>query len=79
MDVVRAPGAPPLPTLTLDLASAVADGPLPEMDTFTVELRKDLHGLGITIAGYVCEKGTRFEFSKNSFLLKRRNIIYTYT
>jgi len=29
---------------------------LPEMETFTVELRKDVQGLGITIAGYVCEK-----------------------
>jgi multiple PDZ domain protein len=31
--------------------------PLPEMEKFTVELKKDYHGLGITIAGYVCEKG----------------------
>ena len=30
---------------------------LPEMETFHVELRKDKMGLGITIAGYVCEKG----------------------
>jgi len=29
---------------------------LPETEKFTVELRKDLNGLGITIAGYVCEK-----------------------
>lgn len=29
---------------------------LPETEKFTVELKKDLHGLGITIAGYVCEK-----------------------
>lgn len=29
---------------------------LPETEKFTVELRKDSHGLGITIAGYVCEK-----------------------
>ncbi|KAG8185100.1 hypothetical protein JTE90_029710 [Oedothorax gibbosus] len=28
----------------------------PEMDTFEVELVKDQQGLGITIAGYVCEK-----------------------
>ena len=30
---------------------------LPEMETFEVELIKDQQGLGITIAGYVCEKG----------------------
>ncbi len=30
---------------------------LPEMEKFNVELKKDAHGLGITIAGYVCEKG----------------------
>lgn len=29
---------------------------LPETEKFTVELKKDLNGLGITIAGYVCEK-----------------------
>ncbi|CAG7720104.1 unnamed protein product, partial [Allacma fusca] len=29
---------------------------LPEVEIVDVELRKDLHGLGITIAGYVCEK-----------------------
>ncbi|CAG2102660.1 unnamed protein product, partial [Medioppia subpectinata] len=29
---------------------------LPEMETFEVELIKDQQGLGITIAGYVCEK-----------------------
>lgn len=29
---------------------------LPETERFTVELRKDEFGLGITIAGYVCER-----------------------
>lgn len=29
----------------------------PEMETFDVTLVKDHQGLGITIAGYVCEKG----------------------
>jgi hypothetical protein len=33
---------------------------LPEMETFEVELVKDQQGLGITIAGYVCEKGNPF-------------------
>lgn len=33
---------------------------LPEMETFEVELVKDQQGLGITIAGYVCEKGLFF-------------------
>mgnify|MGYP002712448440 CR=1 FL=1 len=28
-----------------------------QMETFEVELIKDQQGLGITIAGYVCEKG----------------------
>lgn len=32
---------------------------LPETDSFTVQLKKDTHGLGITIAGYVCEKGKK--------------------
>lgn len=36
--------------------SVVADLNLPETERFTVELRKDTNGLGITIAGYVCEK-----------------------
>lgn len=42
---------PPLPAV-LD-----APTPVPEMETFDVELVKDQQGLGITIAGYVCEKG----------------------
>ena len=31
------------------------------MKTFEVELIKDRQGLGITIAGYVCEKGMHFK------------------
>lgn len=34
---------------------------LPEVELVDVELKKDSHGLGITIAGYVCEKGKHFE------------------
>ena len=33
-----------------------------EMETFEVELVKDKQGLGITIAGYVCEKGNAYYF-----------------
>ena len=29
----------------------------PEVENFQVELKKDSQGLGITIAGYVCERG----------------------
>ncbi|KAK6624471.1 hypothetical protein RUM44_011330 [Polyplax serrata] len=60
MDAVRNPSiplitAPSLSVLTMDmLPLETAD--LPEMEKFNVELKKDLHGLGITIAGYVCEK-----------------------
>lgn len=68
MDVVRNPmpiGAmpviptvpvqiPELPVLTMDTIDVNS---LPEMERFTVELKKDIYGLGITIAGYVCEKG----------------------
>lgn len=43
-----------LPVLTLD---QIDINVLPEMETFTVELKKDSCGLGITIAGYVCEQG----------------------
>jgi len=46
---------PSLPALTMDMMPLEA--PLPEMEQFTVELQEDNHGLGITTAGYVCEKG----------------------
>lgn len=70
MDVVRNPmpiGAMPvipavslpvqlqdLPVLTMEPLDINS---LPEMERFTVNLTKDIYGLGITIAGYVCEKG----------------------
>lgn len=47
----RIPASPSLPLLNLDMAMK-----MPEMEKFTVELKKDTNGLGITIAGYVCEK-----------------------
>nr|XP_019528769.2 patj homolog [Aedes albopictus] len=42
----------------LDKESFDKDSPIdfPETEIFTVELKKDQNGLGITIAGYVCEK-----------------------
>ncbi|KAK8777544.1 hypothetical protein V5799_029111 [Amblyomma americanum] len=49
------PGSPLLTEISLD--------DLPETETFEVELVKDQQGLGITIAGYVCEKGTQDEIS----------------
>ncbi|GLH01324.1 Patj homolog [Gryllus bimaculatus] len=66
VDVVRNPlpvgaaptpmlgGTPSLPVLTMDMMPL--ETTLPETEKFTVELKKDYHGLGITIAGYVCEK-----------------------
>lgn len=51
-----------LPPITMDMLPLQSDA-LPEMETFAVELKKDLHGLGITIAGYVCEKGTQKTWS----------------
>lgn len=30
---------------------------IPEKETYDIELTKDENGLGITVAGYVCEKG----------------------
>ncbi|KAJ8936009.1 hypothetical protein NQ314_012535 [Rhamnusium bicolor] len=47
----RVPASPSLPLLNLDMAVK-----MPEMEKFVVELKKDVNGLGITIAGYVCEK-----------------------
>ncbi|XP_028966399.1 patj homolog [Galendromus occidentalis] len=46
-----------------ELLSLMGLDQLPEMETFEVELVKDQQGLGITIAGYVCEKGKDEEIS----------------
>lgn len=46
-----------LPVLTMDMVPLDSITTLPETDSFSVQLKKDTHGLGITIAGYVCEKG----------------------
>lgn len=45
------PLSPSLNQLNIDVGVKI-----PEMEKFTVELKKDHNGLGITIAGYVCEK-----------------------
>lgn len=42
---------------TLDLATDMNLDYLPEVENFDVQLKKDSQGLGITIAGYVCERG----------------------
>lgn len=70
MDAVRNPvpigTAPVIATTpgsqTSNLPAVISMDPLditnlPEMERFTVDLKKDIYGLGITIAGYVCEKG----------------------
>ncbi|XP_014094810.1 patj homolog [Bactrocera oleae] len=44
---------PPMAVPTIDLDELLA---LPETEKLQVELTKDMNGLGITIAGYVCEK-----------------------
>lgn len=41
----------------LGMAASSTFDSLPEVELVEVELKKDSHGLGITIAGYVCEKG----------------------
>ncbi|KYQ49168.1 Patj like protein [Trachymyrmex zeteki] len=69
MDVVRNPmpigampviPAVPLPVQLQDLPVLTMEpldiNSLPEMERFEVDLTKDAYGLGITIAGYVCEK-----------------------
>lgn len=84
MDVVRNPmpiGAmpviptvpvqiPELPVLTMDTIDVNS---LPEMERFTVELKKDIYGLGITIAGYVCEKGNPPSREKQQELFLKEN------
>ena len=40
------------------------DSILPEKEEYQIELQKDEKGLGITVAGYICEKG-KSEFDPN--------------
>ncbi|KAK7075366.1 hypothetical protein SK128_009197, partial [Halocaridina rubra] len=43
-------------SFTEEELALVASGALPEMETIELEITKDHQGLGITIAGYVCER-----------------------
>ena len=43
------------------------EGVLPEKEEYKIELKKDGNGLGITIAGYVCEKGKEIQKKISSF------------
>lgn len=45
-----------LPKL-LPLDMALREPTLPETEVYNIQLKKDDLGLGITVAGYVCEKG----------------------
>ncbi|XP_058790086.1 uncharacterized protein LOC131663616 isoform X2 [Phymastichus coffea] len=54
--IIGAPGALPIGELPVISMEPIDVNALPEMEKFTVELKKDSCGLGITIAGYVCEK-----------------------
>lgn len=89
MDVVRNPmpigampviPAVPLPVQLQDLPMLTMEpldiNSLPEMERFTVELTKDIYGLGITIAGYVCEKGNEKPFKRNGIgnYLRERDV-----
>lgn len=49
------PTNPPLKLLPLDMA--LREPALPETEVYNIQLKKDDLGLGITVAGYVCEKG----------------------
>ncbi|XP_063932758.1 inaD-like protein isoform X3 [Zophobas morio] len=57
-DVPAPPPPSTMPVITnmLPLDMALHEPNLPETETYSVELRKDDLGLGITVAGYVCER-----------------------
>ncbi|GAB0095152.1 patj homolog [Sergentomyia squamirostris] len=55
MPPLHLPSPPPLPDSSPPpLISDYLD--MPETETYQVELRKNVYGLGITVAGYVCEE-----------------------
>lgn len=76
VDVVRNPlpiGAPPtvlspstpvVEVERLPLDMALKGSTSPETEIYSVELKKDELGLGITVAGYVCEKGAFLHVNK---------------
>lgn len=43
----------------LPLDMALMEPTLPETEVYNIQLKKDDLGLGITVAGYVCEKGKK--------------------
>lgn len=51
------PAAVPANSAKLPLDMALREPALPETEVYNIQLKKDDLGLGITIAGYVCEKG----------------------
>jgi len=55
------------PRFRVDEAGVRTFDSLPEVEIVDVELAKDSHGLGITIAGYVCEKGMHWNYTFNNF------------
>lgn len=53
----------------LPLDMALREPALPETEVYNIQLKKDDLGLGITVAGYVCEKGMHlFQFSMKMVL-----------
>lgn len=55
---------------TPDLTADMNLDYLPEVENFEVQLKKDAQGLGITIAGYVCERGKDYLVGRKMFLVK---------
>ncbi len=55
---------------TPDLTADMNLDYLPEVENFEVQLKKDAQGLGITIAGYVCERGNYYLVGPRYSLVK---------
>ena len=70
---INAAGSPPLGNDVTNQMSSYSilekDPVASEMEMFDVELVKDQQGLGITIAGYVCEKGMSSIYSFRPYLI----------
>lgn len=54
--IANRPQLSPPPSSTIQNDLHILSAELPETERFIVELTRDINGLGITIAGYVCEK-----------------------